>query len=88
MSDNWIVEILQNALTTWNNKLAEVWTLLSTSPEAFKGGAVWGVIQNVHGGLKAIGYGLLVLFFVVGVVKTCGSFTEIKRPEVAAPLQS
>ena len=83
MSDNWIVEILQNALTTWNNKLAEVWTLLSTSPEAFKGGAVWGVTQNVHGGLKAIGYGLLVLFFVVGVVKTCGSFTELKRPEVA-----
>lgn len=86
MSDNWIVEILQNALTTWNNKLAEVWTLLSTSPEAFKGGAVWGVIQNVHGGLKAIGYGLLVLFFVVGVVKTCGSFTEIKRPEVAVKM--
>jgi len=86
VSDNWIVEILQNALTTWNNKLAEVWTLLSTSPEAFKGGAVWGVIQNVHGGLKAIGYGLLVLFFVVGVVKTCGSFTEIKRPEVAVKM--
>ena len=26
---------------------------------------------------------LLVLFFVVGVVKTCGSFTEVKRPEHA-----
>lgn len=86
MSDNWIVEILQNALATWNNKLAEVWSLLSTSPEAFKGGAVWGVIQNVHGGLKAIGYGLIVLFFVVGVIKTCGSFAEMKRPEVAVKL--
>lgn len=86
MSDNWIVEILQNALTTWNNKLAEIWTLLSTSPEAFKGGAVWGVIQSIHSGLKAIGYGLLVLFFVIGVVKTCGSFTEIKRPEVAVKM--
>lgn len=83
MSDNWIVEILQNALNTWNQKLAEVWTLISTSPENFKGGAVWSVIENVHGGLKAIGYGILVLFFVVGVVKTCGSFMEIKRPEVA-----
>lgn len=83
MSDNWIVEILQNALNTWNTKLSEVWTLISTSPEAFKGGAVWNVIENVHGGLKAIGYGLLVLFFVIGVVKTCGSFAEIKRPEVA-----
>lgn len=86
MSDNWIVEILQNALTTWNNKLTEVWTLLSTSPEAFKGGAVWSVIETIHGGLKAIGYALLVLFFVVGVVKTCGSFVEIKRPEVAVKM--
>ncbi len=33
--------------------------------------------------LQAIGYALLVLFFVVGVVKTCGSFTEVKRPEHA-----
>lgn len=86
MSDNWIVEILQNALTTWNNKLNEVWALISTSPEAFKGGAVWGVIQNIHGGLKAIGYALLVLFFVVGVIKTCGSFAEVKRPEVAVKM--
>jgi len=83
LSDNWIVEILQNALNTWNQKLAEVWALISTSPEAFKGGAVWNVIENIHGGLKAMGYGLLVLFFVIGVVKTCGSFAEIKRPEVA-----
>ena len=83
MSENWIVEILQNVLNTWNDKLNEVWTLIFTSPEAFKGGAVWSVIENVHGGLKAIGYGLVVLFFVMGVVKTCGSFAEIKRPEVA-----
>lgn len=86
MSDNWIVEILQNALTTWNDKLAEVWTLISTSPESFKGGTVWSVIENVHGGLRAVGYGLLVLFFVIGVVKTCGSFAEMKRPEVAVKM--
>lgn len=86
MSDNWIAEILQNALNTWNDKLSEVWALLTTSPEAFKGGGVWNVISNIHGGLKAIGYALLVLFFVTGVVKTCGSFTEIKRPEIAVKL--
>ena len=28
----------------------------------------------------------MVLFFLVGVVKTCGSFTEIKRPEQALKL--
>lgn len=86
MSDNWIVEILQNALNTWNQKLSEIWALLSTTPQAFKGGAVWNVIENVHGALKAIGYGLLVLFFVIGVVKTCGSITELKRPEVAVKM--
>ncbi len=29
---------------------------------------------------------MLVLFFVVGVVKTCGSFTEVKKPEHALKL--
>ena len=29
---------------------------------------------------------LLVLFFVVGVVKTCGSFAELKKPEHALKL--
>ena len=41
------------------------------------------MIVQIHGALQAIGYALLVLFFVVGVVKTCGSFTEVKRPEHA-----
>ena len=56
MSDNWVVQNLQNALDTWNSKLAEIWQIL------------------------------LVLFFVVGVVKTCGSFTEVKKPEHALKL--
>ena len=36
--------------------------------------------------MQAIGLALLVLFFVAGVVKTCGSFTEIKKPEHALKL--
>ena len=83
MSDNWIVQNLQNALDTWNSKLAEIWQILTQSPETFKGGGIWQVIVQIHGALQAIGYALLVLFFVVGVVKTCGSFTEVKRPEHA-----
>ena len=43
-------------------------------------------IASIHGALQAIGYALLVLFFVVGVVKTCGSFTEVKKPEHALKL--
>ena len=83
MSDNWVVQNLQNALDTWNSKLAEIWQILTQSPENFKGGGIWQVIVQIHGALQAIGYALLVLFFVVGVVKTCGSFTEVKRPELA-----
>lgn len=83
MSDNWVVQNLQNALDTWNSKLAEIWQILTQSPETFKGGGIWRVIVQIHGALQAIGYALLVLFFVVGVVKTCGSFTEVKRPEHA-----
>lgn len=83
MSDNWVVQNLQNALDTWNSKLAEICQILTQSPETFKGGGIWQVIVQIHGALQAIGYALLVLFFVVGVVKTCGSFTEVKRPEHA-----
>ena len=83
MSDNWVVQNLQNALDTWNSKLAEIWQILTQSPENFKGGGIWQVIVQIHGALQAIGYALLMLFFVVGVVKTCGSFTEVKRPEHA-----
>jgi hypothetical protein len=75
---NWIVENLQNALDTWNGKLSEIWQLLTQSPEAFKGGGIWNVIVDIHGAVRAIGLALLVLFFVVGVVKTCGSFAEVK----------
>ena len=80
-SGNWIVDNLNSALGTWNGKLAEIWTLLSTGPEEFKGGGVWSVIVGINDGLKAIGYALLVIFFVMGVVKTCGSFTELRKPE-------
>lgn len=86
MSDNWIVQNLQNALDTWNEKLAEIWQIITQSPLDFKGGTIWNVITNIHGTVQAIGLALLVLFFVVGVMRTCGSFAEIKRPEVALKL--
>ena len=82
-SSNWVVQNLQNALATWNDKLGEIWLLITQSPEEFKDGTIWSVITNIHGALQAIGYSLLVLFFVVGVMKTCGNFAEMKRPEIA-----
>jgi hypothetical protein len=66
--------------------MAEIFQLLTQSPETFKGGGIWNVILDIHGAVQAVGLGLLVLFFVVGVIKTCGSFTEMKRPEVAVKM--
>ena len=77
MSDNWVVQNLQNALNTWNEKLAEIWQLITQSPEEFKGGTIWSVIVDIHGAVQAIGLALLGLFFVVGGGKTCGSFADV-----------
>lgn len=81
MSDNWVVQNLQDILNRWNSTLSDIWTLITMSPENFQGGAIWRIVLNIHGALQAIGYSLLVLFFLVGVVKTCGTFAEVKRPE-------
>ncbi len=86
MSDNWIVGNLQHALDVWNGKLSEIWQLVSQTPETFKGGTIWNVIINIHGALQAIGLALLVIFFITGVIKTCGSFVEAKKPEHAVKL--
>lgn len=86
MSDNWIVQNLENALEVWNEKLAEIWAIITQSPETFRGGQIWSVITNIHGTIQAIGYALLVLFFVIGVMKTCGSFAELKKPEHAVKI--
>ena len=73
MSDNWIVANLENAFSTWNDKMTEIWQLLTTSPQNFKGGAIWNVISGINGGLQAIGLGLLVLFFAMSIFKSTAS---------------
>lgn len=86
MSDNWVIQNIENALSTWNEKLTEIWSLLTTTPQEFKGGGIWKVIVDINGAVQAIGLALLVLFFVVGMVKTCSSYTDIKKPEHALKL--
>lgn len=81
-----IIDNLESALRTWNEKMSEIWMLLTQSPEEFKGGGIWNVIQTIHEALVGIGLALLVLFFVVGVVKTCTNLNEVKRPEQALKL--
>ena len=86
MSNNWIVENLTNALNTWNEKLSEIWRLLTESPQSFKGGSIWTVMVNINDALKAIGYALFVLFFLMSIMRQFNSFSELKRPEQALKL--
>ncbi len=58
MSDNWVVQNLENALETWNEKLSEIWTLITTTPQNFKGGNIWKVIVDINGAVQAIGLAL------------------------------
>ena len=83
ISDNWVIRNLERAITTWNDKLAELWTLITQTPETFKGGQIWSVIVNIHSALVGIGYGLLVLFFAIGIFSSAASFRELQRPEFA-----
>lgn len=86
MSDNWVIQNFENALSTWNEKLSEIWGLLTQSPQDFKGGGIWEIIVDINSAVQAIGYALLVLFFVIGMVKTCSSFVDVKKPEHALKL--
>ena len=67
LNQNWIVENLNNAFSTWNGKLGELWGLVTTGPQTFKGGAVWSVMQTLHNGMVGIGYALVVLFFAISL---------------------
>ena len=83
MSDNWIVGNLQSAFNTWNDKLTEIWSLVAPSPETFRGGAMWTTIVGINDTLKAVAYGLLVLFFAMGIFQSAASFKDFQRPEFA-----
>ena len=77
------IKNLENAIGTWNEKLAELWQLITQTPESFKGGEIWSVITDINTALVGIGYGLLVLFFAMGIFSAAASFKELQRPEFA-----
>ena len=47
LDNNWIVENLTNAFGVWNNKMTEMWSLLTESPQTFKGGTIWQTIEQL-----------------------------------------
>ena len=70
---------MNSAFETWNSKLAEIWQLVSQSPQTFKGGGIWAVIVTINGGLKAIGYALLILFFAMSIFGGTVSLKDFKN---------
>lgn len=84
MNENgWIVGNLQSAFNTWNEKLNEIWSLVTTTPQEFRGGDIWNTIVAINDGLQAFGYGLLALFFAMSVFRSAASFRDFQRPEFA-----
>ena len=47
MDNNWIVENLTNAFGVWNSKMTEMWSLLTESPQTFKGGTIWQTTERL-----------------------------------------
>ena len=85
MSDNWVVQNLQNALDTWNKYLTEIWQLITQSPEQFKGGTIWSVIVNIHDAVRAIGLALLALFAILRQGGSDGITRPLGRGPAADP---
>ena len=81
MESNWTVELIQNALDRWGSSLTEIWQLVSTSPADFRGGSIWSIITSINHVMQGFGFGLLVLFWAMGVFKSSVNFQDFKRPE-------
>ncbi|MBS5677638.1 hypothetical protein [Dysosmobacter sp.] len=47
LDNNWIVENLTNAFGVWTNKMTEMWSLLTESPQTFKGGTIWQTTEQL-----------------------------------------
>ena len=81
LNENWIVESLKWTFELWNEKQAEIWELISLTPQEFKGGDIWSLALTINDALQAIGYGLLVLFFAISICKSTINFRDFRRPE-------
>lgn len=86
MKQNWVISTIELALETWNGKFGEIIHLITLSPQEFKNGEIWKIMVTINNTMKGIGLALLILFFVVGVIKTCGSIAEARKPEHAVKL--
>ncbi len=81
--DESTINFLDNALSGWNEKLSEVFSLLTTAPDEFRGGAVWSVMLGIFNAMVGVGLALTILCWCIGVIKNVGTMSELRRPEIA-----
>ena len=71
-----ILALLEVVFGFWNNQVNLVFELLGQSPQTFKGGGPWSVIERVEPLFVGIGSALVVLFFVIGF---CAESVDIRE---------
>ena len=71
-----ILALLEMVLGFWNNQIKLVFSLLGTTPDMFKMGSPWNVIQGIEPIFVGVGSSLVVLFFVIGF---CSESVDIKE---------
>jgi hypothetical protein len=77
-----IVDLLQNGLNLWNTFFGDIQAQLQTTPDAFAGGGPWSLVSQINHGLQGIGYGLLILFFLLSFFKTTTNFKELSLQQI------
>lgn len=70
---------LQSALDKWTAKYGEIFNILTTSPEDFQGGVIWGIVSNILTVLQGIGVSLLIIFFFYGLIKSGIDYRDVFR---------
>lgn len=81
--DNLIADTLSFALSVWDEKIDEVYVLVTMPVEEFRGGQIWAKVCTLTQTLQSIAFALFTLFFLVGIIRTYLSFEELRRPETA-----
>ena len=78
-----IINLWDFTFSCWDWCMDTIQTVLTQSPVSIGGGTAWSAVSSIYSGVLGTGYALLTLFFFVGLFKTVGSLTDLKRPEVS-----
>lgn len=80
------IEHLEDAVSTWNTKLAEAIDLITTSPVDFREGTIYNIMEDIHTVMVGIAIPILIICFFIGIFRVSSNITEMKRPELAVKM--